>query len=283
MIASAKKLRLLGVARILFGTLVLLRTTPVLAPLHVPYLGSTFPLLGWPTTAWHVAAWGLALPAGVVAALCIARTVAILLFVVGIHARASGVGAGVLAWIVLAQDATGYINTFNLLFLGLIVLGVSGAGSAWALRVEPEIDPRSGLALTRAFVVSVYAWSGLAKLNSPWLCGEVLEHLRASGMVRGPLSDALLSSTTGCAVAACSIAATELAMGPLLLWPRTRRAAVFAALAFHSILQVTVRPDFFGFAMAVLLLAFIEQRASDISPSPSYCVGGPRHPPLQQP
>jgi hypothetical protein len=259
MTEGVRGLRLLGVARVLFGTLVLLRTTPLLLPLHVPYLGSTFPLLGWPTPAWHVAAWGLGLPASVVAALCIARTLAVLLFTLGIHARASGVAGGLIGWIVLAQDATGYINTFNLLFLGLVVLSMSGAGSAWALRAEPEIDPRSGLALTRAFVVSVYAWSGIAKLNSPWLHGEVLQQLRTSGIVRGWLSDALLSSATGCTAAAWGIAATELAVGPLLLWPRTRRPAVVAALAFHAVLQVTVHPDFFGFAMAVLLLAFVER------------------------
>jgi hypothetical protein len=263
MTARFREIGVLGITRILFGTLVLLRTTPVLAPLHVSYLHSTFPLLGWPAAAWHVAFWGLALPAGVVAALCIARTIAVLLFTVGIRARESGVAGVALAWVVLAQDATAYINTLHLLFLGLIVLGTSGAGSVWAWRAEPEIDRRSGLMLTRAFVVSVYAWSGFAKLNASWLRGEVLERLRANDVVAGALSDALLSSTTGCAAAAWAIAATELAIGPLLLWPRTRRAAVVAALAFHAALQVSVHPDFFGFAMAVLLLVFVEPGARD--------------------
>jgi hypothetical protein len=257
MSTSATELRMLGAVRILFGALVLLRTTPVLSPLHVSYLRETSPLLGWPTPAWHVAAGGLALPAGIVAALCVARTVALVLFTIGIHARASGIAAGVLAWLVLAQDATGYINTFTLLFLGLIVLGMSGAGSACALRAEPDDDPHSGLALTRAFVVSVYAWSGFAKLNASWLSGEVLDQLHASGVVGGPLSDAMLSSATGCAVVATVIAATELSMGPLLLWIPTRRAAVVAALIFHAALQVSVNPDFFGLAMVILLLAFV--------------------------
>jgi vitamin K-dependent gamma-carboxylase len=278
MTTGARGLRLLGVARILFGTLVLLRTTPLLAPFHVAYLGSTFPLLGWPTTSWHVAAWGLGLPSSVVAALCIARTVAVLLFTLGIHARAFGAAGGLIGWIVLAQDATGYINTFNLLLLGLVVLGASGTGSAWALRAEPEIDPRSGLALTRAFVVSVYAWSGIAKLNSSWLHGEVLQQLRTSGVVRGGLSDALLSSATRCTAAAWSIAATELAIGPLLLWRRTRRPAVVAALAFHAVLQVTVHPDFFGFAMAALLLAFVARPLEDFGASARSRLPGLRAP-----
>jgi hypothetical protein len=225
-----------------------------------------------------VAAWGLGLPSSVVAALCIARTVAVLLFTLGIHARAFGAAGGLIGWIVLAQDATGYINTFNLLLLGLVVLGASGTGSAWALRAEPEIDPRSGLALTRAFVVSVYAWSGIAKHNSSWLHGEVLQQLRTSGVVRGGLSDALLSSATRCTAAAWSIAATELAIGPLLLWRRTRRPAVVAALAFHAVLQVTVHPDFFGFAMAALLLAFVARPLEDFGASARSRLPGLRAP-----
>ena len=262
MTARSTETRLLGVARILFGALVLLRTTPVLAPLHISYLGSTSPLLGWPTSTWHVAAGGLALPSGVVAALCIARTIAALLFTVGVRSREAGVAAGVLGWVVLSQDATAYINTLHLLFLGLVVLGLGGAGSAWAWRVERESDPRSGLLLVRALVVSVYAWSGVAKLNASWLRGDVLAQLQANEIVRGPLSDLLLSSSAGCAAAAWTIAATELAAGPLLLWPRTRRAALVAALVFHVALQVSVHPDFLGFAMTVLLLAFVEPGAA---------------------
>jgi hypothetical protein len=57
------------------------------------------------------------------------------------------------------------------------------------------------------------------------------------------------------------VAAAELAMGPLLLAAKTRRAAIALALTFHAALQVAVSPDFFGFAMATLLLAFLEPGA----------------------
>jgi hypothetical protein len=253
---------MLGIVRMAFGTLVLLRTTPLLAPLHVPYLRSAFPLLGWPVPTWHVPLVGPPLPAWLVMALCIARTVAVGLFTVGIRARASGIAGGLLAWAVLAQDAGAYINTYNLLFLGLIVLGASGGGASHAVLPEPEPDEGSGIALTRAFVVSVYAWSGIAKLNAAWLRGDVLERLYASGIVRGSLADALLASSGRCAVAAWGVAATELALGPLLLWPRTRRVAWAAALVFHASLEVSVHPDFFGYAMAALLLVFVDRGGS---------------------
>lgn len=255
---TPSRLGLLGLARVLFGTLVLLRTTPVLLPLGIPYMAGTYPLLGWPPQAWHVAMWGALWPDAVVKALCIARTLAVLLFTLGVRAREAGVIAGVLAWAAMSQNAGSYINTFHLLFVGMIVLGVSGAGSAVAVRPERAVDPASGLALTRVFVASVYAWAGYAKLNAQWLRGDVLESLRASLEVRGPLADALLTSPGACAGAAWLVVATELALGPLLLWTRTRRAALVVALAFHAVLEIAMHPDVFGFAMTILLLVFVE-------------------------
>ena len=255
---TASRPGLLGVARILFGMLVLLRTTPVLLPLGIPYLVGTYPFLGWPAQTWHVAMLGGLWPDAVVKALCVARTLAILLFTLGVRAREAGVAAGVLAWAVMSQDAGSYINTFHLLYVGMVVLGASGAGSSRALHREREVDLASGLALTRALVVSVYAWSGYAKLNAQWLRGDVLESLCASRAVRGPIADALLTSPGAFAATAWLVVATELALGPLLLWRRTRRAALVLALTFHAVLEISMHPDFFGFAMAILLLAFVE-------------------------
>jgi Vitamin K-dependent gamma-carboxylase len=255
------ELRALGVSRILFGSLALLRTTPVLAPLGMPYLDGTSPLLGWPRAAWHLAAFGPVLPAGLVAALCIARTLALLLFTAGVFATPAGVAAGICGWVVLAQDPASYVNTLHLLFLGTVVLATSGAGSAFALRPEPAVDAPSGLALTRALVASVYAWSGLAKLNGSWLRGDVLAHLRDSGVAHGALADSLLGSSTGRAGVAWLLVATELSLGPLLFLRRTRLAALATALALHLVLELSMHPDFFGFAMSALLLSFVEPPA----------------------
>jgi Vitamin K-dependent gamma-carboxylase len=248
----------LGVARLVFGILVLLRTTPLLDFLHVRYDAGASPLLGWPSDRWHVAALGLALPPVVVAALCVGRTLAVVLFALGVWTTAAGVAAGVLGYAVLSQNVMGYVNTLHLLFAGMLVLAVSGAGTRLALRPEPAIDPRSGLRLVRALVASVYAWSGIAKLNGSWLRGDALLQLHDHGIVGGGLA-AVLLATPGCRVSmAGAIAATELALGPLLLWPRTRRAAVVAALLLHAVLEASVHPDFFGLAMATLLLSFVE-------------------------
>src|SRR5450432_1919330 len=118
--SDRSELHLLGVSRVLFGSLALLRTTPMLAPLRIPYLDGTSPLLGWPGHAWHLTAFGAVLPAGLVAALCIVRTLALLLFTAGVFATPTGVAAGVCGWIVLAQDPASYVNTLHLLFLGTV-------------------------------------------------------------------------------------------------------------------------------------------------------------------
>jgi hypothetical protein len=259
------ELKMLGIARVVFGALVLVRTTPLLAFFRVPYLDGASPLLGWPSGGWHIAAFGLALPAAVVAALCIARTLAVVLFMIGVGTTAAGVAASALGYVVLAQNLMGYVNTLHLLLLGMLVLAVSGAGSRFALWPERAVDPPSGVGLVRALVVSVYAWSGLAKLNRSWLHGDALTQLHLYGVVRGAVADSMLASPSGRATAAWGVAATELALGPLLLWPRTRPVAIAVALLLHAVLEASVHPDFFGFAMATLLLSFVVPRVGGLT------------------
>jgi hypothetical protein len=88
------------------------------------------------------------------------------------------------------------------------------------------------------------------------LSGDALASFRETGLVAGPIADAVASSTTRLHAASWLIVVTELAIGPLLLWRRTRRAALAIALAFHVVVQIAVHPDFFGFAMVILLASF---------------------------
>src|SRR5439155_25519812 len=61
----------LGVARIAIGALILARTTPILAPFHILFLGDASPMLGWPEPGFSFA-W---LSPGAIGALCLVRTV----------------------------------------------------------------------------------------------------------------------------------------------------------------------------------------------------------------
>lgn len=263
MTTARAPLAALSAVRVLFGALVLLRTTPALVPFDLPLLRSSRPILGWPTADWHVAAYGVSLAPFVVAALCIVRTLATMAFTLGVAAPQAGVAGALIGWVVLSQDALGYINTYHLLFLGMLVLAVSASASSLALRPELAVDPSSALALVRAFVASVYAWSGVSKLNASWLSGAALGQHVQSGRVAGALADALLASPSSRVATAAGIAAVEIALGPLLLLGRTRRAALAAALVFHLALQWTVRPDVFGLAMGILLISFVDCSGPD--------------------
>lgn len=263
----------LGLARLLMGALLLLRTTPILTPLHPSFLNETWPLFGWPPSGWHASAFDLALPPRWVALLCVVRALATVAFAVGIRARAAGIATGILGYIVLSQDVLGYFNSIHLLYASAVLLAVAGGGAAIAIRPEPARAPRSGLALIRWFVASVYAWSGLAKLNAGWLEGATLARLHDERILGGGLVDWLLVSQAGRLGCAWGIVALELSLGPLLLWRRTRRPAIVVALVFHALVEHAVRPDVFGLAMAALLVTTFWESAPPVSPELS---GGQR-------
>src|SRR5258706_10170175 len=115
------EVRALAWSRVVLGTLFLVRTTPLLAPLHLKELRGTSPLLGWPDDRWHGSPT-LELPEGAVAALCVARTAAAIAFLLGVEARAAGLVAGVAGYLVLLQQPFAFMATLHLLYQGTILL-----------------------------------------------------------------------------------------------------------------------------------------------------------------
>src|SRR6185503_20765081 len=77
-------LRPLAWARAAIGALLLLRTTPLLAPLDIWFLRDAFPLLGWPDAGWSATPGLFALPAIAVKALCVLRTLGALALMLGV-------------------------------------------------------------------------------------------------------------------------------------------------------------------------------------------------------
>jgi len=250
-------LRPLGWSRAALGLLFLIRTTPLLAPLHLSALSDTSPLLGWPDDRWHGAAVGVALPPSIVASLCVVRTAAAAAFMLGIAPTAAGLAAGAAGYIVLAQRPFGFLFTFHLLYLGTILLALTDAGSAFALRPRPARSPASSLLLMRLFVASIYAWAAIGKLRPDWLDGRALAVLHDMQALTGPLADVLLATPARRAMTSCAVALGELSLGPLLLWRRTRPAALGAAYFFHIVIEIMGRPDLLGWETAALLLCFL--------------------------
>ncbi len=243
-------LRALAACRIALGLVLLARTTPWLGP---------WPLLGWPDPRWHSPAL-IALPDAFVAALCVLRTAGALAFVVGYRTRLAGFVAAIAGWLVAAQDPLSFVLTLHLLYLGTLLCALTDAGSALALRGDPPRSPASGRRLLRGFVASVYAWAAIAKLSREWLDGSAILLLRDNGGLRGPVASALAATEARRTALALAVLALEASLGPLLLWRRTRRAALWAAYGFHAALEVTTRPDVFGWAMAAMLLVFVDAR-----------------------
>jgi hypothetical protein len=240
----------------------MLRTTPLLAPLHLWYLDSTSPLLGWPDGLWHGAPAVIELPALVVGALCIARTVAAAAFTLGLFTRWAGVIAGLTGYLVLAQDPLGFLFTLHLLFQGVIVLALAGAGETFALRPERPSAGRDGLRLVWLFVASIYLWAGIGKLRGDWLDGRTLGVFVAEGAIGGWPADVLLSSAASRSAVACAVAATELLLPLALLWRRARLLGLALALALHGGIEAACHPDFLGWEMVALLVTFLPPRAA---------------------
>jgi hypothetical protein len=235
----------------------LLRTTPLLAPLDIWFLRDAYPLLGWPDAAWK-ADTALALPASIVITLCIVRTVAAGLLLVGAWTRAAGLVAGTAGYVVMAQTPFGFIFTLHLLYQAAILLALTDSAASFALRPRAARSPATSLLVIRCWTASIYAWAGIYKLRADWLDGRALGLFQADGAIHGRLADLLLATSTSRAVVGSGVAVFELVIGPLLLWKRTRTLAVIAAFAFHAGLELMARPDLLGWGMASLLLSFIE-------------------------
>jgi hypothetical protein len=246
-------LRPLGWTRAAIGALILLRTTPLLAPLDLWFLRDTVPLLGWPEPGFSA----MSLPSWMIMALCVLRTVSAALLMLGVGTRASGLICGISGYAVALQHPFGFFFTIHLLYQAAILLAVTDSAAAFALRPTPARSPRSSYWLIWLFTASIYLWAGIYKLRPDWLDGRTLELFHRPGALAGPLADFLLATPGRRHFFGTATALFEVSLGPLLLWMRTRRAALLCAFLFHLGLEVTAHPDLLGFGMAAMLLSFL--------------------------
>jgi hypothetical protein len=235
----------IALSRTAFGFVFLLRTTPILAPFEPAFLRGTNGWLGWPDDGWHVPALGLALPAIVVGALVVVRTLAALALMLGVMPRAAGLVAGLAGYLVLAQDAFGYLHHLHMLYLGALLFAA----------VDPH-EPRSSLVLLRGFVASIYVWAVIGKLASEWGTGAALAMFRDSGALDRDLVGDLLATPARCAAVEIAVMISELALAAGFVWSRTRHVALIAAVALHLGFELVARVDSIGWQMAALLLVF---------------------------
>ena len=236
--------------RIAVGAVFLVRTTPLLLPFDFRFAEA--PLLGWPDGRWHIAL--LSLPGWLVGTLAILRTLAALCFAVGLGARVAGVTASVTGWLVLAQDAVGYVNSLQLLFMATLMLAMADSSAELAVLPERPRSLPSSVWLVRALPLSVYAFSGFAKLNGQFLSGRAFEGFCADGYIGGVVARTVCGSLAR--PTSIAVVCGELSLPVLLLFPRTRPVALVVAAVFHVVVELTMHPDVFGWLMIALLVPF---------------------------
>lgn len=247
--------KLLGLARIAIGTVLVVRTTPLVNALPVPLAHVRGALFGWPEPGWQMA-WGdLVLPAPVLELACVVRTAAALLFLLGVRARAAGTVAAALGLVAMSQDPFGFVFTLYTLFIGVLVLAWTNATSVLALRPGPRVDQRSSVLLVCLVVSSIYVLSGVAKMHAGWLGGATLLAHSEDGLITPRAASLLQAHDTLRIAAAWAAMATELGIGFGLLFTRTRRGALVVAVSMHVAFELVARPDVMGWVMASLLLA----------------------------
>ena len=119
-------------------------------------------------------------------------------------------------------------------------------------------QPRIERLADRMWVASIYVWAAIAKLRPDWFDGRTLSLLAREGQFRPFVASTLLASDARRCVISWGVSSlSELALAPLLLIPRTRRAGLALAVAFHLGLEWAASPDLFGWAMIALLLSFV--------------------------
>ena len=101
----------------------------------------------------------------------------------------------------------------------------------------------------------MYVWSALPKCHGEWVSGATLRALAEDALLTSWVGSLLVSHPALSAVLACAALAMELALGPLLIFRRTRMAGFHLALAMHAGLQLALQPDVIGFVMCALLVA----------------------------
>lgn len=251
-------LRPLAWSRIGFGAVVLIRTTPLARLADPRFALESQTLLGWPRLGeLQTPAPGFGLSPDVVKLLCIARTLGAAAFLLGYRPRLTGIVAAVAGYLVVLQNAFAFTFTQHLLFVGMFVLAFTDCATLLALRPEEPRSPVTSRWLVWSLVTSVYAWAAISKLRWDWLDGRTLGLFFDEGKLGGPLAPLLAGTAERRALAGPLIVFIELALVPLLTWPRTRFVGFVTACSFHAVIEAVARPDVFGWGMVALLMSFV--------------------------
>jgi len=265
-------MRAMALLRILVGPVVLLHLRPILEDaadgriyrdhFYEPY-----------------AAWYPELPRAVYIGLLWLAAVAAVAMIAGVFARAATViVAGVVAYD-LFLSTTNFHNNRAYLVIVLAALAVTPCDRElsfdawWRARrghVLPRTSPGWPLWLLRFEAATVYGASGVSKLLDPdWFNGTVTWHRlvlvrdRLEASVLPGWSIDVLTDRTFHTFVAKLIIATELFIAAGLWSRRTRYAAVWIAVCFHVVIELSARVEVFSYLAVVALVIWAVPSTTD--------------------
>ena len=265
LLGRAVSMRALALLRILVGPVVLLHLWPFLAD---ALDGRIYRDVFYePYTAWYPE-----LPRALYIALLWAGAAAAMAMTVGLFTRIATATTLAIVAYNLFLSTTNLHNNRAFLVIVLAGLAVGPCGrelsvDAWLRRRRglpplPTTAPAWPLWLLRFEAAVVYGASGTSKLVDPdWFSGTVTWDRVVR--VRGRLADSplpgwavtVLTDRTFHTYAAKVIVLTELFIAFGLLWRVTRYAAVWVAVCFHVVIQLTARVEVFSYlAIAALVI-----------------------------
>jgi hypothetical protein len=258
-------MRALALLRVLVGPVVLLHLRPFLADAAAGRIyRDTF---HEPYTAWYPE-----LPRGLYVALLWVGAAAAVAMTVGFATRvATATTAGVVAYNLFLS--TTHVHN-NRAYLAIVLAGLAVAPCGRELSVDAWLRRRRGLPplaliapawpllLLRFEASVVYGASGLSKLVDPdWFGGTVTWHRTVrvrDELVASPLPGwaiDVLADRSFHTYAAKVIVLTEIFLALGLWWRATRDAAVWVAVCFHVMIELTARVEVFSYlAIAALVI-----------------------------
>jgi len=215
---------------------------------HFTYLGFEW-VRPWP-------AWGMYLHFAVIG-------LAALLLTLGAWTRiAAAVFFGAFTYAELI-DKTAYLNHYYFVSLLSLLLVFLPAHTVWSLDAlrRPPPPPqvrRWAYTLLRAQVAVVYVFAGIAKLNADWMLRAQPLRTWLQAHTDLPLVGSLMGEPVVAFAASWAGAAFDLSIVGLLLWPRTRRWAFAAAVAFHTLVWLLFPIGVFSWVMLVAATVFFQ-------------------------
>lgn len=165
------------------------------------------------------------------------------------------------SWFYLIEQSN-YMNHFYLICLLAWVMAALPANRSLSVDVARRREKQASsvpawtLVLLQVHIAIAYFFGGIAKMNGDWLRGEPVRTWLHEGSMGRQLSPLFHNEVTVYALSYCGLL-FDLLVVPCLLWKRTRKLALVAAVVFHLSNAYLFNIGVFPFLSIVMTLLFL--------------------------